>query len=79
VFRQTRAWFTDKVKRNWLARDLDTASNNWVTVPGRPTAPSSWPATSTPVPNGGWLDGCWALSALEILRRFAHVRTGRLR
>jgi allantoate deiminase len=73
VFRQTRAWFTDKVQRELgLPVVTDAAGNNWVTVPGRSDRTVIVAGHLDSVPNGGWLDGCLGtLSALEILRRYA--------
>lgn len=73
VFRQTRAWFTDKVKNELgLAVEMDAAGNNWVTLPGRTDATVIVAGHLDSVPNGGWLDGCLGtLSALECLRRYA--------
>lgn len=73
IFRKTRSWFTDKVKKELgLAVHLDSAGNQWVTIPGETDATVLVAGHLDSVPNGGWLDGCLGtLSALEILRRYA--------
>ena len=73
VFRKTRAWFADKVRRELgLAVETDAAGNNWVTIPGRSARTVIAGSHLDSVPNGGWLDGCLGvLSALEVLRRYA--------
>ncbi|HMP77536.1 MAG TPA: Zn-dependent hydrolase [Kiritimatiellia bacterium] len=73
VFRQTRAWFADKVKRELgLEVHVDSAGNQWVTIPGDAEDAVLVAGHLDSVPNGGWLDGCLGtLSALEALRRYA--------
>ncbi len=73
VFRQARAWFTEKVKSELgLPVITDAAGNNWVTIPGRSDKTVIVAGHLDSVPNGGWLDGCLGtLSALEALRRYA--------
>jgi N-carbamoyl-L-amino-acid hydrolase len=73
VFRKTRAWFTEKVKTELgLSVEMDSAGNNWVTLPGRSDATVIVAGHLDSVPNGGWLDGCLGtLSSLEALRRYA--------
>lgn len=73
VFRKTRAWFTEKVKKELgLAVEMDSAGNNWVTLPGASDKAVLVAGHLDSVPNGGWLDGCLGtLSALETLRRYA--------
>ncbi len=73
VFRKTRAWFTEKVQNELgLAVHMDSAGNNWVTIPGASDHAVLVAGHLDSVPNGGWLDGCLGtLSALEVLRRYA--------
>jgi len=73
IFKKTRAWFAEKVKRELnLDIHLDSAGNQWVTIPGDSDAAILVAGHLDSVPNGGWLDGCLGtLSALEILRRYA--------
>lgn len=71
VFRQARSWFRDKVKTELgLSVEVDSAGNQWVTLPGKSKACLLIAGHLDSVPNGGWLDGCLGtLSALEVLRR----------
>lgn len=73
VFRKTRAWFADKVRSELgLSVELDSAGNQWVTVPGAREDAVLVAGHLDSVPNGGWLDGCLGtLTALEALRRYA--------
>lgn len=73
VFRKTREWFGAKVKNELgLKVEVDSAGNQWVTVPGDSDAAVLVAGHLDSVPNGGWLDGCLGtLSALEALRRYA--------
>ncbi len=73
VFKKTRAWFTEKVKKELgLDVHLDSAGNQWVTIPGDSEDAILVAGHLDSVPNGGWLDGCLGtLSALEVLRRYA--------
>ncbi len=73
VFREARAWFRDKVKRELgLETRIDAAGNQWVTLPGRSRDCVLVAGHLDSVPNGGWLDGCLGtLTSLEVLRRHA--------
>ncbi|HMP90764.1 MAG TPA: Zn-dependent hydrolase [Kiritimatiellia bacterium] len=71
VFRKTREWFRKKVKSELgLSVEVDSAGNQWVTLPGKSKDCVLIAGHLDSVPNGGWLDGCLGtLSALEVLRR----------
>ena len=73
VFRKARAWFVEKVKRELgLPVQVDSAGNQWVTIPGEREDAVLVAGHLDSVPNGGWLDGCLGtLSSLEALRRYA--------
>lgn len=73
IFKKTRKWFTEKVKKELgLDVHLDSAGNQWVTIPGDSDKTILVAGHLDSVPNGGWLDGCLGtLSALEALRRYA--------
>lgn len=77
MFRKTRAWFADKVKRELgLAVEIDAAGNQWVTLPGKSSECILIAGHLDSVPNGGWLDGCLGtLTALEVLRRHKSAGT----
>lgn len=73
VFRKTREWFGKKVNQELgLTVEVDSAGNQWVTIPGDSDKTVIVAGHLDSVPNGGWLDGCLGtLSALEALRRYA--------
>lgn len=72
VWRDARAWFTDKVVALGLRVETDSAGNNWVTLLGASPATVILGSHLDSVPNGGWLDGCLGvLAALEALRMYA--------
>lgn len=73
VFRKTREWFGKKVNQELgLKVEVDSAGNQWVTIPGDSDKTVIVAGHLDSVPNGGWLDGCLGtLSALEALRRYA--------
>lgn len=71
VWRQARAWFTDKLKTELgLTPQLDGAGNLWATLPGARAESLVIGSHLDSVPGGGWLDGCLGvLAGLEVLRR----------
>lgn len=71
VWRKTREWFSDKLRRELgLEPVRDGAANLWATLPGRSTRSLVIGSHLDSVPSGGWLDGCLGvLAGLEILRR----------
>ncbi len=71
VWRETRAWFTDKLERELgLTPRQDGADNLWATLPGVSTRSIVIGSHLDSVPGGGWLDGCLGvLAGLEVLRR----------
>ncbi len=72
VWRKTRAWFEEKVKRELdLPTYRDAAGNLWVTLEGESRESIIIGSHLDSVPAGGWLDGCLGvLAGLEVLRRF---------
>lgn len=73
VWRQARAWFQGKLKRE-LGVDVrfDGAANMWATLPGTRASKRSLVIGShlDSVPSGGWLDGCLGVVVgLEVFRR----------
>jgi N-carbamoyl-L-amino-acid hydrolase len=77
VWRKTRAWFVDKVRRELgVEPALDGAANCWVTLPGASKASLVMGSHLDSVPGGGWLDGCLGvLAGLEVLRRAREAGT----
>jgi hydantoinase/carbamoylase family amidase len=77
VWRDARAWFTKKVRRDLdLPVRTDAAGNNWVTLPGKSKKSVLFGSHLDCVPNGGWLDGCLGVVAgIEVLRRHAAAGT----
>jgi acetylornithine deacetylase/succinyl-diaminopimelate desuccinylase-like protein len=71
VWRQARAWFTDKLTNELgLTPQLDGAGNLWATLPGARAESLVIGSHLDSVPGGGWLDGCLGvLAGLEVLRR----------
>ncbi len=71
VWRKTRQWFQEKVKRELgLDTQRDGAGNLWVTLPGASKDSLVIGSHLDSVPCGGWLDGCLGvLAGLEVLRR----------
>ncbi len=71
VWREARAWFTEKVKSELgLAVEVDPAGNAWVTLAGTSTDSVLLGSHLDSVPGGGWLDGVLGVVAgLEALRR----------
>jgi allantoate deiminase len=71
VWRKTREWFTDKLRRELGIEPVrDGAANLWATLPGRSTKSLIIGSHLDSVPSGGWLDGCLGvLAGLEVLRR----------
>jgi allantoate deiminase len=72
VWRDARAWFSEKVHAIELSIETDSAGNNWVTLPGASARTVLLGGHLDSVPNGGWLDGCLGvLASLEALRMYA--------
>ncbi len=72
IWRDARAWFTDKVKDLGLTVETDAAGNNWVTLPGASPATVIVGSHLDCVPSGGWLDGCFGvITGIEVLRRYS--------
>jgi len=71
VWREARAWFTEKVKRDLgLEVETDPAGNAWVTLPGSSEESIVFGSHLDSVPGGGWLDGVLGVVAgIEVLRR----------
>jgi len=70
VWRTTRAWFTDKLRRELaIEPQRDGAGNLWATLPGQSARSIVLGSHLDSVPGGGWLDGCLGvLAGLEALR-----------
>jgi N-carbamoyl-L-amino-acid hydrolase len=77
VWREARAWFTEKVKAELgLPVETDPAGNAWVTLPGASTRGVVFGSHLDSVPGGGWLDGVLGVVAgIEALRRHAAAGT----
>jgi hydantoinase/carbamoylase family amidase len=74
---KARDWFRTKLKGLPVEQHLDSAGNNWVTMPGKSPKALLLGGHLDSVPNGGWLDGSLdVLSSLEVLRRFASEFNG---
>jgi N-carbamoyl-L-amino-acid hydrolase len=72
IWRDARAWFTDKVGELGLTVERDAAGNNWVTLPGASPRTVIVGSHLDCVPSGGWLDGCFGvLTGIEVLRRYS--------
>ncbi|MBM4357557.1 MAG: Zn-dependent hydrolase [Deltaproteobacteria bacterium] len=71
VWREARAWFTEKVRADLdLPVDVDPAGNAWVTLPGATKNSVVFGSHLDSVPSGGWLDGVLGVVAgIEALRR----------
>src|SRR4026209_847960 len=69
VWRQARDWFAGKIAELGLRVEVDSAGNNWVTLPGASPKTVIVGSHLDSVPNGGWLDGALGMmAALEALR-----------
>ncbi len=77
VWREARAWFTERVRDELgLPVQTDAAGNAWVTLPGASKDGIIIGSHLDSVPNGGWLDGALGVVAgIEALRRHAAVGT----
>lgn len=77
VWREARAWFTEKVKADLgLPVETDPAGNAWVTLPGASPRGVVFGSHLDSVPGGGWLDGVLGVVAgIEALRRHAAAGT----
>ncbi|MDO9020405.1 MAG: Zn-dependent hydrolase [Deltaproteobacteria bacterium] len=77
VWREARAWFTEKVKAELgLPVETDPAGNAWVTLPGASPRGVVFGSHLDSVPGGGWLDGVLGVVAgIEALRRHAAAGT----
>jgi allantoate deiminase len=73
IWREARAWFTEKVKTDLgLPVHVDPAGNAWVTLQGESDDSVVFGSHLDCVPSGGWLDGCLGVVAgIEVLRRHA--------
>jgi allantoate deiminase len=75
VWRDARAWFTEKVVALGLSVTTDAAGNNWVVMPGESEEVVIIGGHLDSVPNGGWLDGALGVMAgLGALEMFAGQR-----
>jgi beta-ureidopropionase / N-carbamoyl-L-amino-acid hydrolase len=75
---QAREWFTSKLAGLPVEDHYDFAGNRWITLPGASEKALLLGSHLDSVPNGGWLDGCLGvMTALEVLRGFAHGYDGR--
>jgi N-carbamoyl-L-amino-acid hydrolase len=71
VWRDARAWFSEKVSQLGLAPTVDAAGNSWVTLRGASDRTVILGGHLDSVPNGGWLDGALGVMAsFEALRLF---------
>ncbi len=77
VWREARAWFTEKVRSDLgLPVATDPAGNAWVTLPGASAESIVVGSHLDSVPSGGWLDGVLGVVAgIEVLRRHAAAGT----
>ncbi len=71
VWREARAWFTNKLETELgITPHRDGAANLWATLPGSSSRSLVIGSHLDSVPGGGWLDGCLGvLAGLEVLRR----------
>ncbi|MBM4376875.1 MAG: hydantoinase/carbamoylase family amidase [Deltaproteobacteria bacterium] len=71
VWREARAWFTEKVRADLdLPVELDPAGNAWVSLKGASKDSVVFGSHLDSVPSGGWLDGVLGVVAgIEALRR----------
>ena len=73
VWTKARDWLRDKLAPLRLTPLVDSAGNNWVTLPGQSDRTVIVAGHLDSVPNGGWLDGALGVAvALEALRRYAN-------
>src|SRR5712671_4464627 len=69
---KARDWLRGKLAPLELAPTVDSAGNNWVTLPGQTDKTVIVAGHLDSVPNGGWLDGALGVTAaLEALRRYS--------
>src|SRR5438067_5299040 len=72
VWTKARDWLRGKLAPLELTPVVDSAGNNWVTLPGQSDKTVIVAGHLDSVPNGGWLDGALGVAvALEALRRYA--------
>jgi len=75
---KARQWFTSKLEGLPVEHHYDAAGNHWITLAGESDQALVLGSHLDSVPNGGWLDGCLGMmTALEVLRGFAHMYDGR--
>jgi hydantoinase/carbamoylase family amidase len=72
TWERAREWLRDRVASTSAEEAIDTAGNQWFTLPGESERAVLIGGHIDSVPNGGWLDGCLnVIAGVEVLRRVA--------
>src|SRR3954470_19827452 len=72
VWEEAREFLRRALEGTGASEEIDSAGNQWFTLPGAPARVLVIGGHMDSVPNGGWLDGCLnVLAAVEVLRRLA--------
>ena len=76
TWERAREWLRDRVASTSAEEAIDTAGNQWFTLPGESERAVLIGGHIDSVPNGGWLDGCLnVVAGVEVLRRVAEDGT----
>ena len=72
TWERAREWLRDRVASTSAEEAIDTAGNQWFTLPGESERAVLIGGHIDSVPNGGWLDGSLnVVAGVEVLRRIA--------
>jgi hydantoinase/carbamoylase family amidase len=76
TWERAREWLRDRVASTSAEEAIDTAGNQWFTLPGESERAVLIGGHIDSVPNGGWLDGSLnVIAGVEVLRRVASEGT----
>jgi N-carbamoyl-L-amino-acid hydrolase len=76
TWQRAREWLRDAVAETGADERIDSAGNQWFTLPGASESAVLIGGHIDSVPNGGWLDGALnVVAGLEVLRRIAEEGT----
>jgi beta-ureidopropionase / N-carbamoyl-L-amino-acid hydrolase len=76
IWQKAREWLREKLDATGAAESIDSAGNQWFTLPGETERALLIGGHIDSVPNGGWLDGALnVMAGVEVLRRIAEDGT----